>query len=44
MKLDRSKQRKKANPKKGLILVFVLFVIIYLFFNMEAIFEQIFGS
>ena len=43
MKFDRTKQRKKANPKKGLVLVMVLFIIIYLFFNMEGIFEGIFG-
>lgn len=43
MKFDRNKQRKKANPKRGLILVLALFLIIYIFLNMEGIFERIFG-
>jgi len=43
MKFDHIKQRKKPNPKRGIILVLVLFLIIYLFFNIDGIIARIFG-
>jgi len=43
MKFDRIKQSKKPNPKRGIVLVLVLFLIIYLFFNMEEIMNALFN-
>ncbi len=42
MQFKRLNQRKKTNNKRGFLLVILLFVIIYLFYNMEHIMELIF--
>jgi hypothetical protein len=40
---NRFKKRKKPNYKRGMVLVILLFVIIYLWFNAESIINALFG-
>ena len=37
MKFRRIRERKKANPKRGIVLVILLIAIIYLWMNAEGI-------
>lgn len=36
-------QRKKANPKRGAVLVILLFIIVYLWMNADKIVEKLLG-
>jgi len=40
---NRFKKRKKTNYKRGILLVILLLVIIYLWFNAESIVNALFG-
>jgi len=42
MEIKRINHRKKPNNKRGLLLVLFLFVIIYLWYNMESLMNLIF--
>jgi len=44
MEFKRINHRKKANNKRGIILVLLLFVIIYLWYNMEGMMQFIFPN
>ena len=41
MKFRRFRERKKANPKRGILLVILLIIIIYLFMNTEGIVNKL---
>ena len=43
MDTQRFKKRKKPNYKRGIILVILLFVILYLWFNAERLISGLFG-
>lgn len=43
MKFERRfGQRKKSNPKKGLFLIILLAIVLYLFFNADKIIQRYF--
>lgn len=44
MKFERKfgRKRKKSNPKKGLLLVILLAIVIYLWYNAEALINSFF--
>ena len=44
MKINRFKKRKKPNNKRGLILVILLFIILYLFMNADSLITSFFGG
>jgi len=44
MEFKRLNQRKKPNNKRGIFLVILLFVIIYLWFNTEKIIMLLFNK
>lgn len=41
IKFRRIRGRKKGNPKRGIALIIVLIVIVYLFMNAESILSKI---
>lgn len=42
MKFRKFKERRKANPKRGIFLVILLIIIVYLWMNTEGIISSIF--
>ena len=41
MKFRRIRERKKANPKRGIVLIILLIIIVYLWMNAETIVSKI---
>ena len=42
MKFRKIRERKKSNPKRGIVLVILLIVIVYLWMNAESIISKLF--
>jgi len=42
MKFRRIRERKKSNPKRGIVLVILLIIIVYLWMNAEAFITRLF--
>ena len=42
MKFTRINERKKTNPKRGIVLVILLIIIVYLWMNAEGIVHKMF--
>ncbi len=41
IKFRRTRGRKKGNPKRGIVFIILLIVIVYLFMNAESILSKI---
>lgn len=41
MKFRRIRERKRSNPKRGIVLVILLIIIVYLWMNAESIVTKI---
>lgn len=42
MKFRRIRERKKSNPKRGIVLVLLLAIVVYLWMNAESLITRLF--